>query len=190
MKTKKYYLTIFFITLLLASLACSIFVGGPDYPAQTISFSPDEVQTMHAQIDQAFADGAATGVVTLQITESQITAYITQKMQEQTNPPFTEPQVMLRDGQMKLYGKVASGMFNANILITMNVGIDETSGLPKIEIKTADFGPIPAPEGLNTAISAVIDEAFTGSLGPVATGFRLETITIADGVMTLSGRIK
>jgi hypothetical protein len=190
MKPKTSHLTFFFITLMLASLACSISAGGPEYPAETVPFSTDEVQTMRTQIEQAFTNGAETGVVTLQITESQLTAYITQKMQEQTNPPFTEPIILLRDGQMQLYGKVASGFFNANILIIMNVGIDETSGLPKIEITSADFGPIPAPEGLNTAISAVIDEAFTGSLGPVAIGFRLETITIADGVMTLSGRIK
>ena len=167
MKTKTSHLTIFFTVLLLASLACSVFAGGPEYPAQTVPFSADEVQTMQAQIEQAFIDGAETGIVTLQITESQLTAYITQKMQEQTD-----------------------GMIKANILITMNVGIDETSGLPKIEIVSADFGPIPAPEGLNTAISAMIDEAFTGSLGPVAIGFRLESITIADGVMTLTGRTK
>jgi hypothetical protein len=43
---------------------------------------------------------------------------------------------------------------------------------------------------LNEAISAVIDEAYTGTLGPVATGIRLETVTIADGAMTLSGRVK
>ena len=189
MKTKNSYLT-FFLTLLLASLACSISAGGPDYPAEDIPVSADEVQTMRTQIEQAFIDGAETGLITLQITESQLTSYISQKMLEQSNPPFTDPQILLRDGQMQLYGKVASGMFNANILITMNVGIDEITGLPKIEITSADFGPIPAPEGLNTAISAIIDEAFTGSLGPVATGFRLETITIADGIMTLTGRIK
>ncbi len=189
MKTKTSQLT-FFFTLLLASLACSISAGGPEYPDQAIPVSVDEVQTMQAQIEQAFTDGAESGLVTLQITESQLTSYISQKMQKQTNPPFTDPQILLRDGQMQLYGKVATGMFNANILITMSVGIDEISGMPKIEILSADFGPIPAPEGLNTAISAMIDEAFTGSLGPVATGFRLETITIADGVMTLSGRIK
>ena len=190
MKTKTSHLTLFFIALLLASLSCSVFAGGPDYPAQTVPFSADEVQTMQTQIELAFATGAETGVVTLQITESQLTAYITQKMQEQTDPPFTEPLILLRDGQMQLYGKVESGMLKANILISMNVSIDETSGLPKIEITSADFGPIPAPEGLNSAISAIIDEAFTGSLGPVAIGFRLETITIADGVMTLAGRIK
>ena len=190
MKTKTSHLTIFFTVLLLTSLACSVFAGGPEYPAQTVPFSADEVQTMQTQIEQAFIDGAESGIVTLQITESQLTAYITQKMQEQTDPPFTEPLILLRDGQMQMYGKVESGMIKANILITMNVGIDETSGLPKIEIVSADFGPIPAPEGLNTAISAMIDEAFTGSLGPVAIGFRLESITIADGIMTLTGRTK
>jgi hypothetical protein len=53
-----------------------------------------------------------------------------------------------------------------------------------------DFGPFPAPEGLNSTVSAFVQEAFTGALGPAAIGFRLETVTIADGVMTLTGRIK
>jgi hypothetical protein len=190
MKTKKFYLPILFIVLLLASLACTIFVGGPDYPAQSVPFSPDEVQTMHSQIEQAFTAGAESGVVTLQITESQLTSYIALKMQDQAKPPFTDPQVLLRNGQMKIYGKVNRGVFAANISITLNVTVDPATAQPKIEIAEADFGPFPAPEGLNTAISAVVDEAFTGSVGPVATGFRLESITIADGTMTMTGRIK
>jgi hypothetical protein len=190
MKTRKLYLTFFFILLLLTSVACTIFVGGPDYPEQTVPVSTDEVLSMQAQIEQAFLSGAESGIVTLQITESQLTSYMTQKLQGQSSPPFTEPQVLLRNGQMQMYGKINRGMFAANVLITMNVNIDPTTGLPKIEIASDDFGPFPAPEGLNTAISAVIDEAFTGSLGPVAIGFRLESITIADGIMTLTGRIK
>jgi hypothetical protein len=190
MKTKTFSLALFFIVLLLTSTACAIFVGGPEYSAQTIPVSADEVQTMQAQIEQALMSGAETGVVTLQITESQLTSYITLKMREQTNPPFTEPQVLLRNGQMQMYGKIDRGMFAANMLITMNVSVDPASGLPKIEIASADFGPFPAPEGLNTAMSAIIAEAFTGSLGPVALGFRLEAVSIADGIMTMTGRIK
>jgi hypothetical protein len=190
MKTKTFSLTFFFTMLLLASMACTIFVGGPEYPAQTVPVSADEVQTMKTQIEQALTAGAETGVVTLQITESQLTSYIALKMQEQTNPPFTEPQIFLRNGQMQMVGKIDRGMFTANMLITMNVSIDPATNMPKIEVAEADFGPIPAPEGLNAAISAIIEEAFTGSLGPVALGFRLESIAIADGVMTITGRIK
>jgi hypothetical protein len=183
--------SIFFLsTLLSASLACTIFVGGPDYPAQIISPSPDEVTNMQAQIEKAYTAGAETGIVTLQITESQLTSYLALKTQEQVNPPFTDPQILLRNGQMKLYGKIAQGVFVANMLITMNVGIDSTTSLPNITIATADFGPFNAPAGLNDAISKLITEAFTGSLGPVATGIRIESVSIADGVISLIGRIK
>ncbi len=145
---------------------------------------------MRQQFEQALITGAETGVVTLQITEAQLTAYMAEKLSQNTNPPFTDPQIFLRDGQMQMYGKITRGWFNANMLITMNVGVDETTGQPKIEIASADFGPIPAPEGINSAISAIISEAYTGTLCPIAVGFRLESIAIADGIMTLTGRIK
>jgi hypothetical protein len=190
MKTKTSSLILFFLVLMLTSLACSIFVGGPDYPAQSVPISADEVQNMHTQIEQAFVAGAETGIVTLQITESQLTSLIALKMQDQVNPPFTEPQVLLRNGQLQLFGKIISGPLSANMVIVAKIGIDETTGQPKIEITTADFGPLPVPEGLNAAVNAVIAEAFTGTLGPVAIGFRLESISIADGVMTMTGRIK
>ncbi|MBK6794064.1 MAG: hypothetical protein IPG80_16375 [Anaerolineales bacterium] len=184
------HIQLFFIILVAASLACSINVGGPEYPAQTVPASATDAQTLRDMIQQAMVTGAETGVITLQITESQLTGYIAEKIALQTTPPFTEPQILLRNGQMMMYGKFTQGWFTGNMLITMNVTIDEATGQPKIQIASADFGPVPAPEGLNTAISAIIDEAFTGSFGPVAVGFRLQTISIADGIMTVTGRIK
>ncbi len=190
MKNKKISLALLLSLLLFTTLACTIFVGGPEYPTQTVPVSAEEVQSMQTQIEQALLAGAETGAVTFQITESQLTSYMALKMQEQTTPPFTEPQVFLRNGQMQIIGKIDQGMFAANMLITMNVSVDPATNLPKIEITSADFGPLPAPEGLTTALGALIEEAFTGSLGPVAIGFRLESINIADGIMTMTGRIK
>ncbi|HCB02496.1 MAG TPA: hypothetical protein DEP19_08950 [Anaerolineae bacterium] len=190
MKKQNLTFTIFITSLVIASLACSMFVGGPDYPEQTVPVSPDEALNMQSIIEQALLSGAETGVITVQLTEAQLTSFMAQRLASQANPPFTEPQVLLRNGQMFMYGKITRGWFTANILITMNITIDPVTGAPKIEIASADFGPFPAPEGINQALSALIDEAFTGSFGPVAVGFRLETITIADGTMTLTGRIK
>ncbi len=167
-----------------------MFLGGPDYPEQTVSVSPDEALNMQNIIEQALISGAETGVITVQLTEAQLTSFIAQRLAQQTNPPFTEPQILLRNGQMLMYGKITRGWFSANLLITMNVSVDPTTNMPKIEIASADFGPLPAPAGINQAMSALIEEAFTGSFGPVAVGFRLETISIADGVMTVTGRIK
>jgi hypothetical protein len=110
-------------------------------------------------------------------------------MQTNQKPFISDPQVYLRDGQMKIYGKSQKGMFAANIGIIVNVSVDEL-GKPKIEIASADFGPFPVPSGINTALTKMIDEAYTGSIGPAATGLRIESINIADGVMTLTGRTK
>jgi hypothetical protein len=190
MNTKRNFLTLFLTSLLLSTLACTIAVGGPEYPAELIPASADDVATMQTQMEQALIAGAETGVVTFQITEAQLTSYLALKLQSQENAPFTEPQILLRNGQMQMYGRIQQGYFTANMLITMNVGVDPATGLPSITIASADFGPVDAPEGVTSAISSIIAEAFTGSFGPVATGIRIETITIADGVMTLTGRIK
>jgi hypothetical protein len=190
MKNKKSSFYLFFAIPAVVSLACSIFVGGPAYPEQTVPVSPADSQSLREQLEQALIAGAETGIVSLQLTESQLTAFIADRFARQANPPFTDPQILLRNGQMLMYGKIKRGWFTANVLITMNVGVDEATGQPKIEIASADFGPFPAPEGLNSAMTAIISEAFTGTLGPVAVGFRLEAISISDGLMTLTGRIR
>jgi hypothetical protein len=186
---KKHRILLSFNALLLAALACSVFIGGPDLPEERIPVSAEEVANLKAHIEQAVLDGAGTGEVTLQITEPQLTSYLAFKLAEKEKPAFTDPQVYLRDGQMKIYGKVDRGLWNANMLMTLNVSIDET-GQPKIEIASADFGPFEAPEALKQTITAIITEAYTGSLGPIATGFRLENITIENGLMGVTGRIK
>jgi hypothetical protein len=43
---------------------------------------------------------------------------------------------------------------------------------------------------LKDAITASIQEAYTGAIGPAAIGFRLESITVTDGTMTIIGRTK
>ena len=198
MKRNKYALPLFLITVLLTSLACTVFVGGPDtsdLPA--IPVSADAAQSLQDEMKRAFEAGAATGVVTLNITEPQITSYLAYRLQndptllqsDAKKPLITDPQVYLRDGQMKIYGKTQQGMFAANIGIIINVGVDET-GQPKIEIASADFGPFPAPDGLKEALTAMVKEAYTGAIGPAATGLRIETVVIANGIMTISGRIK
>jgi hypothetical protein len=197
MKQTKYAYQIFITTLILTSLACTIFVGGPDFSTlPPIPVSAEAAESIKEEMRRAFEAGLETGVVTFNLTEPQITSYLALRLQtdqalQQTDrtPLITDPQVYLRDGQMQIYGKTQQGIFAANIGIIVSVGVDE-AGQPKIEIVSADFGPFPAPEGIKDAITALIREAYTGSLGPVATGLRIETIAIANGLMSVTGRIR
>jgi hypothetical protein len=187
MKNRHFYL--YFLGLALTMLACTIFVGGPDYPANPIPFSTEAVDSFNQQVHEALTVGAETGTLNLQLNEEQLTSYLTLKLQEKAAPLFSEPQILLRNGQMQIFGKIQRGYLLANMAVIVSVSVDE-NGAPKIEVVSADFGPFPAPEGLNAALSAMVGEIFTGSIGPAAIGMRLESITIADGVMTLTGRVK
>lgn len=197
MSKKQLALPIFLLMLALASLACTIFVGGPDYSnLPPIPVSSQAADSIKEELKRAFDAGAQTGVVTINLTEPQITSYLAARMQsdpslqqEDKKPLIMDPQVYLRDGQMQIYGKTQQGIFTANIGIIVQVGVDP-NGQPLIEIASADFGPFDAPEGLKNAITAMVKEAYTGSLGPVATGLRIESISIANGIMTITGRIR
>ena len=185
------------IIILLTSLACTLFVGGPEYSGLApIHVSAEAAQSLKDGIQKSFEDGLATGIVTITVTETQITSYLALQMQGNPNlqqanqqPLITDPQVYLRDGQMKIYGKTQQGMFAANIGVIVNVTVD-ADGKPKIEIVSADFGPFPTPAGINDAVTALIEEAYTGSFGPVATGLRIQSISLADGVMIVIGRVR
>jgi hypothetical protein len=189
-------LPLFLLILVLTSLACTINVGGPDYSSlPRIPVSAEAAQSIQAEIQRAIQAAAETGVITVNLTEPQITSYLAARLQTDPNlqqdqkPLIADPQVYLRDGQMQIYGKTQQGMFTANIGVIVNMGVD-ANGQPQIDVVSADFGPFPAPEGLKDAITAMVREAYTGSLGPVATGLRIEAISIANGVMTVTGRIR
>jgi hypothetical protein len=190
-------LTLFLLILVLTSLACTINVGGPDYSSlPRIPVSAEAAQSIQTEVQRAIEAAADTGVITVNLTEPQVTSYLASRLQTDPNlqqtdkkPLITDPQVYLRDGQMQIYGQTQQGLFTANIGIIVSLGVD-VNGQPQIDVVSADFGPLPAPEGLKEAITAMVREAYTGSLGPVATGLRIESISVANGVMTVTGRIR
>lgn len=189
-------LYLFFSVLLLASLACTISVGGPDYSDRPpIPVSNEAAESLKNEIRRAFNAGLETGEVVIFITEPQITSVLAlrlqtdQSLQQNSQPLISDPQVYLRDGQMQIFGKTRQGLFTANIGIIVAVTVDENNK-PKIDIVSADFGPLPAPDTLKDAIASLVQEAYTGSIGPIATGLRVQSITIADGIMIVAGRIR
>jgi hypothetical protein len=197
MRIKTYSFTLFLLSLVLTSLACVVFVGGPDYSnLPPIPVSAEAAASIKDEIQRAVEAAADTGVITVNLTEPQITSYLAARLQTDPSlqqsdkkPLITDPQVYLRDGKMQIYGKTQQGLFTANIGIIVDMGVD-ANGQPQIDIASADFGPFPAPKGLKDAITVMVKEAYTGSLGPVATGLRIESISTANGVMTVTARIR
>ncbi|MFN2121385.1 MAG: LmeA family phospholipid-binding protein [Anaerolineales bacterium] len=171
-----------------ATLACSILVGGPEYPKPPGESSTQAVEAAQTQIAQAVLESAQTGAFRLVISQSQLTAYLASQLDGQSTM-ISDPQVELTNGVIHVYGTARSGIFIATMDVTAQVTLDD-QGQPQIEIVKADFGPVPMPDALASSLSSVLQEALTGSLGPAATGFRLDSVDIADGTMTITGRTK
>jgi len=176
-------------TLLAAILACTINVGGPSYPTPAIPVSTEAVAQLQQGIQTAVAAGEASGQVSLVFTEPGLTSYLYYYLAGQSNPLITNPQVYLQEDQIRIYATARQGDLQAYVYIVLTASVDDQGQL-QIAITSADFGPLPVPKELNNMLTAIIKEAYTGALGPVATGFRLETIVIANGMMTLTGRTK
>jgi len=189
MKVRKIVILSGLSALLLAVLACTINIGGPAFPAQHIPVSTEAAGELESKIQAAVAAGAESGQVTLVVTEPQLTSYMAAQLQTQAQPLFTDPQVYLRNGQIQIYGTATQGYFLATFQIVVTAGVDP-QGHVVIDVSTADFGPMPVPAGLKDTVTAAIQEAYTGAIGPAAIGFRLESITIANGTMTIVGRTK
>lgn len=175
--------------LVSSSLACSIFLGGSAYPDPPVPVSTEAAAGLQSAFQDAMQNAAQTGALTVVLTESELTSYLDARLAEQANPPITRPQVTLRDGAMQVFGTSQAGIFVANVNLTAQFSVDQ-DGLPQINVTQATYGPFPAPPALRDGLSSLLDETFTGSFGPAALGFRLDAISIADGKMTLTGRIK
>jgi hypothetical protein len=189
MKIHKLSILAGLIVLLSSILACTINVGGPAYPDQRIPVSTEAVGDFMNAMQTSVAAGADSGQVTLVITEAQLSSYLAYQLQQSSQLPLTNPQVYLQDGKIEIYGTAQQGYFQATVQIVVTAGVD-AQGQLKIDLASADFGPLPVPAGLKDMITTSVQEAYTGAIGPAATGFRLETITIANGTMTVTGRTK
>src|SRR5512134_580676 len=158
MRIKTRGFSLFLLSLVLTTLACTIFVGGPDYSSlPPIPVSAEAAESIKEELRRAIEAGAQTGIITVNLTEPQITSYLAARLQTDPSlqqsdkkPLITNPQVYLRDGQMQIYGKTQQGMLEANIGIIVSMGVD-ANGEPQIDVVSADFGPFPAPEGIKDA---------------------------------------
>ncbi len=181
---KKYYLFLFLLPVVFTSLACAISAGGPKLE-ETIPVSTEAVEALQQSIDSLDQSGASNAFA-VTVTEEQITSYLSLKLGNDSSLPVTNPQVRLRDNQIQLYGTVTRSVFSANVRINLAAELNSEGNL-SFKLVDADFGSIPAPDSLKNTVSSILDTSLNSYLTELAAGVRIESIYIADGLMTISG---
>jgi len=171
-------------SVVVAGLACQINVGGPEPPAEVIHASEASAIELADNWDSALSLDSLE--ISLAITEQQLTSFLTERFESDEEPILRNPQVFLRDGEIRIYGTASAGVFEAGALLSIQPKIS-SDGDVEFDIKTAEFGPVPAPSAMTSVLSELLTEAFTGTLGSMATGIRITSFVIADGQIAIVG---
>jgi hypothetical protein len=170
------------------ALACGsgpLAVGGPTPEYPTVAVSTESAGSL---VDKLSALNAAAGEVTVSITEAELTSFMADKLTSTPDATFSDPQVFLRDGKIKLYTVVTTSSFTANALIVLNTPV--VDGNVTAAIEKADFGPIPVPTGLLDSLTQTVNDNLLSLINKLPAGVQLKSIAIADGVMTLTANVK
>jgi hypothetical protein len=173
------------LALVLSSLACGI-GKRPVTPAPPIPITTESVEQLQTELQTASTQIQSGNPFELKVTEEQITSAIAFQLQQSGNETFTEPQVYLRDGLVQLFTTVKQGKVTAYSKILVNVRIT-SDGYPAVELNSVELGTLPVTQAfkdqLNTALQSAVIQYFKYG----GEKLYLDSITIADGIMTIQG---
>lgn len=174
------------ISFLALILACKISTGEPESRDNSKPITTVNEESFDDIWNSSIETDASTGSIIITITEAQLTSYLAAEMEASLDPLIHNPQVYLKNEQIEIYGEVQEGLITANIKIVLRVYVDGTGNL-QLELISADFGPLPAPQSVLDNLSILINDMFTESLESFTTGFNIESVIITDGLLVISG---
>ncbi len=175
--------------LLAASLACNFPGAGKPATQEPVAVSSQAVTDLQQNLESAAATAASGGAVSLVITEGQLTSLAAIELQSLQEPRIENIQILLRDGQIQVSGKLFQGDLSANLKMALTVSIG-ADGLPKTQAVSASLGPIPIPDSLLSQLTDEMDRLLASQLSQNGQTVVVQSITISDGVMAITGSVK
>lgn len=173
--------------LLAAMLACNLPGGSSLTPTATpIPVTTQAVQTLEKNLAAAATSIQTNQPVTIVMNEAQLTSLVAEELKGQTNPQITDPQVLLRDGQVTFTGNVQQGGLSLPLKIVLTLSVD-AQGKPTYKIISANLGPLPVPQPIIDQFSAQFDQIMAQQLNSRAKDVVVDQISVADGNMTITG---
>jgi uncharacterized protein YpmS len=180
---RKFPIYLMITALLFASLACNYARRNANREVDTLPQSTASLDSIEgASID-------AQGKLRLVLDEAQLTALIEKELSTQDNPVIQDPQVFLRDGQMVLTGKVQQSGLNADMTMTMDVGVT-ADGRPDVSLVSVSVGMFSLPQNMVDDLSAQIKSAFESKIDQGIDKIFIESISIEGGEMVIEGHAR
>jgi uncharacterized protein YpmS len=176
------------LALGLAAMACNLPArSGPVRPTFEPTLPREDVQALEESLKATLAANANTSEeVTITITQQELNSYMLQELDAQGDMPISDPQLVLTNGQVELYGKVSQSGFALDSKIIMTPRVTE-AGDPKLDVVSINVGPFPAPDSLKNQVTSMVDDTVRDYVAAQGTDYTVRNITVTEGVMTVVG---
>ncbi len=129
---------------------------------------------------------AGQRLITVTLTQEQLTAYLMEQLASSPEVPLSDPTIILKNGQGELYGKVQQGPISANMNLVFTLFVNENHQLGA-NILSAEVGSVPLPSSILDQLTALINQNLSGALMADGSGVKIESVSIGDGSLTVTG---
>lgn len=180
---RSFLLVLTILALLVAGLACNLPVRGMADPTP-IPVSESAVQELATEVASAAATAVSGGPIVLEFTEQQLTSAAALELQSTGETAVRDVQVYLRDGIIQISGTANQSGFDLPLSVALRVSVD-AQGMPQTEVMEAKIGPLSLPQSVIDQFTANFNQLLASRLAQEAGTMAIESITIADGKMTI-----
>jgi uncharacterized protein YpmS len=191
MKNKNLRFTIMLAALLAASIACNFpgFGAPTTAPTAPVPVSSEAVHTLEETLQAAAATAVSGGTVDITISEAQLTSLAALEVQSIQEPEVEDIQIRLHDGQVITTAQVRVNGISMDLSLTSRVIIGP-NGLPQSQTTSAKLGPLPLPDNMVQLFTQEIDAILAEFMIYQGRQISVESLTIADGLMRVTGHLK
>jgi hypothetical protein len=165
--------------LALSCLPCQTSAELVPTPIRTVPISTQEAEDLIAALGQGVVPDSE-GHFVLVITEGELTSYVALNMQES----IIDPQILLADDQIHLYGTLVSPI---DAPVTAIASVEVQDGSARVVVESLSVDGFPMPDTFVEAFTQQVDDLITTAL--TYENLEIDDIQIANGEMIVKGTV-
>lgn len=173
------------LIMMIVPLACKLPGWGGNKPLETIPVTTQAAKTLEANLEDTLKNIPQGVEFQIEITEQQLTSYVSLKLQANPDSPVHDLQIYLRDDQIRVIGTVDQANMSVQSEIIVRPFLD--ANRLQFDVISAKIGPFNLPQSFIDSMKQEMQSAFEEQLQDLGTNYRIDSIVIQNGVMIIKG---
>ena len=167
-------------------IACK-FPGYDDHNSTEITAETTQsVETLETNLNNVLENIPAGSEFQIEMSEQQLTSYVSSKLQEDPDSQIHDVQVFLREGEIRVLAMVDQSNMTVQAEMIIKPYLDNTNVI-QYEITRAKLGPFNIPQSMINSMREQIGFALDEQLHSLGDNYHIDNITTQNGVMIIKG---